>query len=393
MAVARRLEFGPAMKVKMISCWFATSYGSYTDGLRRGLERRLGEEVGIVATNCGCGDPIAERHEFQDTRCEYFESPHVQHYKSKSPLKYWLRTQAAQAVCWERARQFRGHQGDADVIHFQQILNATGSMTVFHWLAKPSRAARVVTVHELDLHQTDFPETNRRYNLADRIIVHCEEMKHSLVELGVDEPRIDVVQHGVDLAPLADTPRDGIVFYGGHKLNPGKGFETLLAAMRLVKSRLGERVPKLTVHGHWGDTTPENGLRAAADAGLAGDVRWLNQLAPDAAVAEYRKAQLCVIPFAKSFAGYPAGLAMANGTPIVATRRAGIPDHVGDAARFVEVDDAEGLARSIAELLEGASLRAELAARGRARAEAALGWDTIAAKTLASYERALASRA
>ncbi len=246
MAVARGLDLARAMKVKMISCWFANSYGSYTDGLRRALERRLGGEVGIIATNCGCGDPIAERHEFQDTRCEYFESPHVQHHESTNPLKYWLRTQLAQATCWERARQFHTREGAADVIHFQQILNATGSMTVFHWLARPSRAARVVTVHELDLHQTESPEVNRRYNLADRIIVHCQDMKDSLVALGVDEARIDVVQHGVELAPLAEGPRDGIVFYGGHKLNAGKGFETLLAAMRLVKDRLGRHATHLS---------------------------------------------------------------------------------------------------------------------------------------------------
>jgi hypothetical protein len=45
------------MNVKIISCWFATSYGAYTDGLRRALERRLGGEVGIIATNCGCSEP------------------------------------------------------------------------------------------------------------------------------------------------------------------------------------------------------------------------------------------------------------------------------------------------------------------------------------------------
>ena len=136
------------MNVKIVSCWFATSYGAYTDGLRRALERQLGEDVGIIATNCGCGDPVAARRQFQDGRCEYFELPNVKHHKSTNPFKYWLRTQARQVACWERARQFHRRDGDAEVVHFQQILNATGSITAFHWLSAPSRAARVVTVHE-----------------------------------------------------------------------------------------------------------------------------------------------------------------------------------------------------------------------------------------------------
>ena len=228
------------MNVKIISCWFATSYGEYTDGLRRALERRLGSEVGIIATNCGCGDPAEVRRQFQDRRCEYFELPNVKFYKSKSPIKYWLRTQVRNLACWERARRFHCRDGDAEVVHFQQILNATGSATAFHWLGMPTRAARVVTVHELDPYQLDFPKSNLRYNQADRIIVHCREMKDSLCGLGVDGERIDIVQHGVELRPLVDGPRERIIYYGGHTLEKGKGFDTLLQAMRLVKERLAQ---------------------------------------------------------------------------------------------------------------------------------------------------------
>ena len=248
------------MKVKIISCWFATSYGAYTDGLRLALERRLGSEVGIIATNCGCGDPIAVNRQFQDQRCEYFEFPNIGFHKSANPVKYWLRTRLRILLCWERRRPFHRRDGAADVLHFQQILNATGSATVFHWLGMPSRAARVVTVHELDPYQPDFPESNLQYNLADRIIVHFQELKDSLCGLGVDAQRIDVVQHGVEIRPLVDGPREGIIFYGGHRLEGGKGFDTLLQAMRLVKDRLGARAPRLTIHGHCGAYQPRTAL-------------------------------------------------------------------------------------------------------------------------------------
>jgi glycosyltransferase involved in cell wall biosynthesis len=381
------------MNVKIISCWFATSYGAYTDGLRRGLERRLGGEVGIIASNCGCGDPIEVRREFQDRRCQYFELPSIGYRKSANPLKYWLRMRLRSLLCWERARRFHRRDGDAEVLHFQQILNATGSVTVFHWLGMPSRAVRVVTVHELDPYQLAFPQSNLRYNRADRIIVHFQELKESLCGLGVDGQRIDVVQHGVEIRPPVDGPREGIIFYGGHHLETGKGLDTLLEAMRLVKERLGPRTPKLTIHGHYGTANPEQAVRDACEAGLGDRVRWLNQIPLEATVAEYQRALLCVLPYTGSFAGYPAGLALTHGAALIGTRRAGLPDHVGDAGRFVAENNAGELAQAIVELLGDEAARCDLVARGRARAEAVLGWDQIADRTLDTYRQAIALRA
>src|SRR5579863_4591401 len=185
------------MKIKIISCWFATSYGDYTNGLRGALERRLGGDVGIIASNCGCGDAMEVRRQFMNRRCEYFEGAHVHYYKSTNPVKRWIRLQARQLTYRQRAKGYVKRSGDATVLHFQQILNAYGSLTVFKWLAMPSTAARVVTVHELDEYQLDFPKSNVQYNRADRIIVHTHEMKRTLSSFGVDEGRIDVVEHGV----------------------------------------------------------------------------------------------------------------------------------------------------------------------------------------------------
>ena len=148
------------MKVNIISCWFATSYGAYTDGLCRALERQLGNEVGVIASNCGCGDPVEVERQFQDRRCDYIEFPHVDYYKSANPLKFWLRNNARSLLYWERSRRYLKHSGGADVLHFQQTLNAFGSVALFHCLNQRSRAARVVTVHELGPHQLAFPETN-----------------------------------------------------------------------------------------------------------------------------------------------------------------------------------------------------------------------------------------
>ena len=299
------------MNIKILSCWFATSFGDYAHALRGALERRLGVEVGVIATNCGCGDPVEVGRQFQDHRCDFFEFPHISYFKSTSPAKYWLRTKAQQLMHRERAKRFLKRSGDADVLHFQQILNAFGSQALFNWLAMPSNAARIVTVHELDPAQLDFPENNLKYNKADRIIVHANEMKASLVSLGVDSELIDVVEHGVEIRPVPNGAREGIVFYGGHKIHSGKGVDTLFNAMALVKKRLGPNAPVLKIHGHYGTATPEYGLNSATKAGVADDIRWLNQISLEETISEYQKSLLCVLPYTGSFAGFPAVNAMA----------------------------------------------------------------------------------
>ena len=333
------------MKVKLISCWFATSYGDYTNGLRSALERCLGNEVGVIATNCGCGDSAEINRQFMNSRCDYFELPQINYYKSVNPVKRWLRLKGCQLLHRERAKQYMKRTGDADVLHFQQILYATGSVPLFNWLSMPSKAARVVTVHELDPYQRDYPEANLQYNLADRVIVHTHELKQSLISLGVDSERIDIVEHGVDIHPVSNETREGIIFYGGHKLYSGKGLDVLFRAMALLKERLGPNTPQLKIHGPYG--SPQYGYQCASEAGIADNVRWLHLISLEETVSEYQRSLLCVLPFTGSFAGFPAVNAMANGLPVIGTRCAGLPEHLGEAGTWVEKNDPEGLANAI----------------------------------------------
>jgi glycosyltransferase involved in cell wall biosynthesis len=376
------------MNVRIISCWFATSYGASCAGLRSALEKKLGCEVGIITSNCGCGDPVETKRVFYNTQCDYFEFPHLTYYKSSNILKYELRNAARQLLYRERARRYLRLGYGADLLHFQQILNAFGSVAVFNWLSLPSKAARVVTVHELDPYQVDRPKGNLNYNKADRVIVHTREIKERLVAYGVHEDLIDIVGQGVEVRELPEGPREGIIFYAGHKLAVGKGFETLLKALALVKSQIGPQTVRLRIHGHYGTAIPEYGLRLVEENGLKENVHWLNQISVEQTIEEYQRAMICTLPYTASFAGMPAVTAMANGVPVVATRRAGLPEHLGDAAVWMEDNDVRGLADSILHLLRDESLRRRLARAGRQRAAQMFSWDIIAESTLQSYSLA-----
>ncbi len=380
------------MNVTLITCWFENSYGLYSHSLRSALERRLGTEVAVVASNCGCTDPAEIRRKFQDQRYDFFMLPNLHYWKSENPVKYGIRRAIRQVLYRARAKRYLSHARGADLMHFQQTLNATGCVTLFNWLQLPSDAARVVTVHELDPHQTDLPETNQAYNLADRVIVHTDEMKADLVKLGVHGDLIDIIPQGVDIGPMPEGPRNGILYYGGHRLTGNKGFETLLQAMAIVKKRLGARTPRLTIYGYYGLTAPDFAVKMVAEHGLTDNVRWRDWLNLPEAVKEFAQAELLVVPFTGSFAGLPAGLALANGVPVIGTRTAGLPEHLGPLGDWMENNDAEGLAGHIVRLLGDPAERQRLARAGRERAEKVLSMDVVVGQTLESYRKALDHR-
>ena len=379
------------MKVQILACWFATSYGAYTNFLRAALEKKIGE-VGLLASNCGCGDPAELNREFVNDRCEFVELGQLMYFKDANPVKAAVRTAVRGALSWERARRYMARTHGAEVLHFQQTLNAFGFSVVSSWLNKPTTAKRIVTIHELDPQQRDFPELNAVYNRADHLIVLFEEMKQELVRLGLAAERISVVPHGVDIRPIGDAPREGVLFYGGHFIGKGKGTDALLKAMRIVRTTLGDRTPVLKIHGHWGRTAPADGLRMAEEAGVADRVVWLNQLNPDETIDAYRRSLVCVMPYQGSSAGLAAVHSMAYGVPVIATRRAGLPDHLGDVGTWVSENAPEEIAAKLLELLGNEALRGDIAARGRARAEREFHWDTIAARTLEIYRKAMEAR-
>ena len=385
------------MKITITGCPFQTTYGAYISSLRSALERSVGEPVQWVGSNCGCGDPNPESRQFQAGDCHYFEMRHeLAGYSltaySPDRVKQFLRSSVRAASNTNRAKRYLELAAGADVIHLQQILAAYGSDVVFRFLRQRAAATRVITVHELDAEQTDHPEHNQTYNLADALIVHDSAMKKKLESLGVAPRLVHVVRQGTDLEEGKRVARDGIVYYGGHHFNEGKGIGVLLNAYRRLKDQYAGSTPRLRIHGHYG-TPPKAIVEKANELGVADGVEWLNDVPMNEIAPLYRRSQVCVLPYKGSFAGFPVGVAAANRVPIIATRAAGIFDHIGDLGIYVGGDDPVELADRIDEVLRDEVLRQDYGARLRAHAESRLSWDAVAHDTLAVYEAARQDRA
>lgn len=382
------------MEMTMICCPFKTSYGSYASSLISAIEKKTGGKMHWVASNCGCGDPIEVNRCFQAEQCNYFEMPIINDYRSNARWKRRIRGAARGGISYFRARKFANLSKGAEVVHFQQILNAYGSNAVFHWLKQPSSATRIVTVHELDPDQIEYPERNKTYALADGVIVHCEEMKKKMVQVGVPEDKLHVVLHGANVSMgSSENQKNGIIFYAGHKAMTGKGIQTLFPAMSIIQQRLGDKAPVLKIHGHYGEKTPPEAEELANHSGLGGHIVWLNQISMEEIARQYQRSLLCVLPYTGSFAGLPAAMAAANQLPVVGTKKAGLPDHLADSAVWVDERNPVQLAERIMELLESDERRRELGDKLLRRAQDYLSWEVIADRTLNVYEESARSKA
>lgn len=235
---------------------------------------------------------------------------------------------------------------------------------------------------------------------ADRVIVTTQFTAREAGQfIDVDPARIRVVPMGVDarfferppepvraarragwaLALGLEQPPAGVILHVG-SCHPRKNVEAAITALGLLRARSVDAV-LVQVGGTFGPSH-----HAARDeAGLAGHVLQERDVAEDALVAAYYAADVLVLPSSFEGWGLPAVEAMAAGLPVVTSGAAGLREAVGEAGIVVGAMGADAIAAALERVLSEPMLRADLAARGRARA-ASLTWDHCAALTRAVHD-------
>jgi glycosyltransferase involved in cell wall biosynthesis len=263
---------------------------------------------------------------------------------------------------------------NADVLHLQ-------------WLAAPELDVRlfrpqvpaVFTAHDLLPRRTARRAKLWRTLLGrfERVIVHSENGRDTLADLGVDRDRLRVVAHPVF---PSDPPRtdDGRTVLCFGVIRPYKGLGDAIEAVR----RAGNA--RLLVVGD--PLEPLEPYRAAA-AGL--DVEWrLGYLPQDEVDRAFGDATIALFPYRPELDQSGALLrALGAGVPAVAYDVGGVAEPVRrfGAGRVVPPGDVDALAGAVHELLsDPAALEEARAGARRARAE--LTWDAAARAHLAIYE-------
>lgn len=226
---------------------------------------------------------------------------------------------------------------------------------------------------------------DRNARRADRVVTPSRySAARAVAAYGLDPARVRVVPEGIDPAAWGNgaTPRDGrppVILSVAHQY-PRKNTATLLSAMPAVRARVPDA--RLRVVGGGPELVA---LRhAARGLGLDGAVTFLGEVPDDDAVRrEYAGAAVFCLPSMQEGFGLVFLEAMAAGLPVVAGDAAAVPEVVpdGEAGLLVPPEDADALARALADLLADPARRARMGAAGRTRAEAH-AWPRIAARFL-----------
>ncbi|MFO1322754.1 MAG: glycosyltransferase family 1 protein [Burkholderiales bacterium] len=264
------------------------------------------------------------------------------------------------------------------------------------------RAALAVTLHDL-LPLTEPALAGRGRSLPVRAWLRAIEARarvvlcvsaftrgEALARSRLDAARVHVTPLGVDAAwsasdapPPAPGATPTMIYVG--LLKPHKNVHRLLRAFAGVRERIPHRL--VLVARHRGVRNVD--AQALALARTLGDrVELVEALPFHELVARVRAAQFAVQPSLHEGFGLPALEAMAAGTPVLAGRAGALPEVCGDAALYCDPASESDIAGALLRLAGDASLRAQLAGRGRIRARA-FSWDACAEATARALAAAL----
>jgi glycosyltransferase involved in cell wall biosynthesis len=260
----------------------------------------------------------------------------------------------------------------ADVVHVQ-------------WLAAPELDARllrldapaVFTAHDLLPRRTASKRElwQRLLGRFDRVVVHSERGRETLVELGAAQDTVRVIPHPVFRSDPGRAD-DGRTLLCLGVIRPYKGLADAIAAVHQIENA------RLLVAGD--PAEPIERYRASAGDRVEWRLGYLADAELDRALGE---ATVALFPYRAELDQSGALMrALGAGVPAVVYDVGGLAEPVRRfaAGRVVRAGDVGGLASAVRELFDDAA-ELERARAGAARARDELTWDAAAAAHLALY--------
>ncbi|HET7467783.1 MAG TPA: glycosyltransferase family 1 protein [Candidatus Dormibacteraeota bacterium] len=265
----------------------------------------------------------------------------------------------------------------------------------------------VLTVHDTSIFS--FPDDHdfewrayiraflgRRARAAARVITGTESAKTEIArDLRVPADRIAVTPYGIGkdfsrAAPVSRTQEGPPTLLFAGAPTRRKNLELVLQAMSAAPetSMLGRG--RLVITGADQAQHPDQAERIRR-LGLTGRVEWRGKVPREQMPSLLASADVLVYPSWHEGFGFPALEAMAAGTPVVASTAPCLPEVLGDAAVLVDPSDARAFIEAVEAVISRPDLRAQLVARGRARA-GLYTWSRCAELTTRAYFEAAAGR-
>jgi glycosyltransferase involved in cell wall biosynthesis len=392
--MATQAEQGRPVRLAYIGCWYKNDMYSHNCSNLVDSLRGAGVAVDVVTSNCRCFSSAQSfsiaKGELINENCSAIAIPHAPKNPGKKhgTLKHLavkiLRLDLPLATArgflyYKRARH-------ADVIHFDQVLEAFGCIPFFIVARLGSLFGKrvVVTVHEIDPFQKEHKWINRWYSKCAEVLVFSENMKSQIVALGASEGNIKVIRYGTLIPELVPVERKQYLYFGGHFILRGKGYAELLDALVELKAK-GLRIP-LVIYVGYGCNGLEEAKQMAVRKNVADMIQWQDFYSAAELANVYQKSKACIIPFTGGSARHPLTCAMVNATPVIATRAADIPEYLGNLGIYVD-GSGRSIAEAITEIEGGQKDLSSLGRSLRAKALSELDYHKIADELSREYSR------
>ncbi len=229
--------------------------------------------------------------------------------------------------------------------------------------------------------------------IPDLLTVSSSSAADIAADFRVSPEQLHLVPLGVDtdlFTPDAAQRVPGRIIAISSADRPLKGIANLLRA--LARLRVHHDVELQLIARLEPDGPTE---KLIAELGVSDIVRVSAGLADSEVAALLSSAEIACIPSLYEGFSLPAVEAMASGTPIVASRAGALPEVLGAdgaCAELVTPGDVDDLTRALGSLLDSPDRRRRLGEAGRRRAVEVFSWESVAAQTVAVYQRAIERR-
>lgn len=280
-------------------------------------------------------------------------------------------------------------KGDFDLFH----------PTYYHpyFLKYLGRKPYVVTVYDMvhELYPETFPVADRTREWkkitignATRIIAISESTRQDLARLyDLDENRVEVVHlaaslRGDGVLPASiQLPERYLLFVG--QRGGYKNFRFFVSEL----ARFMHDMPDLRLVCAGGGEFTREEESLFENLKVTGKVLQL-AVSDELLATLYSNALAFVFPSLYEGFGIPILEAFACGCPVLTSNRSSLPEVAGDAALYIDPEDAVSLKQQLERIVSDGALRDELKARGSARVTE-FSWERAARETKAVYESVL----
>lgn len=234
---------------------------------------------------------------------------------------------------------------------------------------------------------------------ADMIVAVSDHVKQSIMERwGVNEEKIGVVCHGIDIVPDDERPNsisrdwDGRFLFTAGSIRPARGLEDALLAFARLSPTVKSLYQGIVVAGEASRNMTsyfEELKRLTIGLGISGHVCWVGSLSERQMAWCYNNCSAFVMTSRVEACPNIALEAMAYGSAIISTKSAPMPEFFADVAYYYdpgnEMELSEVINNAIA-IPHNKKIAMKKAAQNRA---GDFSWDKTAEQTIQQFQKVL----